>query len=726
MAAATTTTAATVRKTRQRKASIYEKLVFGTGGLYNGAINIFNFYYAIFVTDVIGLNPLYVGPVFLLSKIWDAFTDPIMGNISDTSKSKNGRRRPFFLFGTIPVFISFVLLFNPVRFKSDYARFFYVLFSCLLFRTVYTMVMIPHQASKAEISLEYGDRNTVNFICMMFSSVASIAGIVLPICISGISGDTHRAYVLIAFGLGLFFALPWPFIYMIMKPFDRFKPVVRHRRGLWKMYLAPLKIKAFRYLMGMFLMVVVSLNMMSTLFVYYLKFFLINRQSFSLTSIAVPVLLALLFQVLLIPLYLKISRKSKSRAFILASMLWCAGNIFIFFFRPGMPVSALCIPGALTGAGIAGVMLMVNSMLSDVTDVGEMYYGERKEGAFSGMFLFIKKTSTAFSQFMVLTALGMSGYVASTAKSAGRTLVSAGASQPASVMTVIRVSISIAPVLFLACGIIIALRYPVNAKVHHCLSKYLSDRRDGMPANPEIERDLYRELGIKNDGHTFYRTVVFLLKLFYPPHKVTGTQNVKPGEPGVFVTNHSGAYGPMVMQLFFPYSYRPWVIYKAVLPQYCKNHLEKVFLRKETGLKKPFNKWLATLIAPLCLKIMRSVRAIPVYRGSASIRKTFSKSTESLEEGCNIVIFPEKRDSRMKKHVKRLYSGFVYTAKQYYRKTGKRLLFYPVYAYYRKRTIAIGKPVRYSPDNSFKNERQRISQCLYDSMNDIAKTVINN
>jgi 1-acyl-sn-glycerol-3-phosphate acyltransferase len=222
-----------------------------------------------------------------------------------------------------------------------------------------------------------------------------------------------------------------------------------------------------------------------------------------------------------------------------------------------------------------------------------------------------------------------------------------------------------------------------------------------------------------NQDMLIFRILLFLARLVYPDHMVKGTDNVREKGPAVFVSNHSGIYGPVVMQLFFTYRYRPWVIYEAVSPQHCRKYLEISFLKRESGISEPYNRWLAWIIAPVCIRIMQGVKAIPVYR-SYRVLKTFAESIKSLENEYNLVIFPEDYHTKGGKYVKQFYSGFIYTAKEYYHKTGKQLLFYPVYSSYRKKTITIGRPIRYLPENGFKKERVRISTYLQNTMDNIA------
>jgi oligogalacturonide transporter len=81
------------------KISKGEILIFASGDIFGGGAQlIISFYYLIFLTDIVKIRPALAGAIILLSKIWDAVSDPLMGLITDNTKTRWGRRKPYFFY----------------------------------------------------------------------------------------------------------------------------------------------------------------------------------------------------------------------------------------------------------------------------------------------------------------------------------------------------------------------------------------------------------------------------------------------------------------------------------------------------------------------------------------------------------------------------------------------------------------------------------------------------
>ncbi|QAV32928.1 oligogalacturonide transporter [Fervidobacterium changbaicum] len=465
----------------KEKVPFITKFFFGFGDVYGGGVfNIINFFYAIFLTDVVKIPPAYASIIFLVGKIWDAVTDPIMGYISDRTKSRWGRRRPYFLFGVPFIFLSFVMVWYPVSFESTFARFLYALFSYMFLNTVVTMVLIPYTAMSAEITLDYNERTAINSLRLTFSLLSSLLCAVLPMMIVKSAGDPRKGYLTMSIIFGTFFALPYLGVFAFTKE-KNFKPATT-KLNFKELIIEPLKIKTFRLYLGMFLFAYLAIDTVSVIFPYYMKYY-IGKPYF--VSAVLGVLL--ITEIIFVPVYAMIARKkSKNFAYIVGALVWMVGATLTFFFRPEWPSRMLLAVAALIGAGVSAVAVMPHTILGDVTDVAELKFGERREGNISSMATFLRKVASALVQAVILLILGLVGYV----NPKGNEIPQ----QPESVILAIRLIVFVGPILLLLVGLYSALKYPLRPEVHKTLVKLLEAKRQGEDVDKHVLKELQKEL----------------------------------------------------------------------------------------------------------------------------------------------------------------------------------------------------------------------------------------
>ncbi len=148
---------------------------YGLGDLYGGgSFLIIGMLFMFYLTEIVGLSPLMAGFVFAIGKIWDAVSDPLMGFISDHTRSRFGRRRVYFLVGILPIAATFIFMWLPVGFESEWGLFAYYSLAYVLFSTIFTMVMVPYAALNAEMSRDYKVRTRLSGARMIFSGLASL------------------------------------------------------------------------------------------------------------------------------------------------------------------------------------------------------------------------------------------------------------------------------------------------------------------------------------------------------------------------------------------------------------------------------------------------------------------------------------------------------------------------------------------------------------------------
>lgn len=195
--------------------------------------------------------------------------------------------------------------------------------------------------------------------------------------------------------------------------------------------------------------------------------------------------------------------------------------------------------------------------------------------------------------------------------------------------------------------------------------------------------------------------------------EVTGLENIIRNEPAVFIANHSGSLGPESILSSMPFHLHTWILQQTVDLRKSPDYLRRDFIERELKLKPPWSGILSFLMALIAVPILKAMNTIPVYRSSRQLEdKTFRISLDLLLKNEFILIFPEDPKPVPRQPINPFQTGFIRLGELYFLETGKVLNFYPLTFHSGLRRIVAGKPVRYDPARSLKEERVRISQIL--------------
>ena len=170
------------------KLSLKNKVAYGVADLGISLLTAsIQFFLLFYYTDVLGIDPALAGTALLVGKLtWDAINDPLFGFITDRTKSRWGRRKPYMLFGAIPFGLTIWLLFSLPPGMKGATAFLAVLGSFLLVDTTQTLVSVPYYALSAELTRDYDERTSLISIRMIFTVVGYIMGAALTTMIAGI------------------------------------------------------------------------------------------------------------------------------------------------------------------------------------------------------------------------------------------------------------------------------------------------------------------------------------------------------------------------------------------------------------------------------------------------------------------------------------------------------------------------------------------------------------
>jgi len=205
---------------------VWKKFIFGSGDWSIASfVTLRQIYYAIFLTDVVGLDARLASFAALISIIWDAVNDPLVGMISDRLKTRWGRRRPFLLWFAVPYGLGFLLLWWAPPWESQIALAITISLTYMISDTLQTFIFVPLYALTPEITLDYDERTSLTGFRMFFNLLASlVTAVAAPAVIDAAlaSGATQQqGYLIVAALFGGLAIVPLLLIFFTIKERER-------------------------------------------------------------------------------------------------------------------------------------------------------------------------------------------------------------------------------------------------------------------------------------------------------------------------------------------------------------------------------------------------------------------------------------------------------------------------------------------------------------------------
>ena len=208
------------------------------------------------------------------------------------------------------------------------------------------------------------------------------------------------------------------------------------------------------------------------------------------------------------------------------------------------------------------------------------------------------------------------------------------------------------------------------------------------------------------------------VRIFYGKMEVVGLEKL-PKDHAVVVGNHTQMNGPIAGELFMPDNCYIWCAGEMMNKKEVPEYAFRDFWSPKPKWTHPLYKILAHIITPVAVCVFNNARTIPVYH-DVRIMTTFKTSLKMLQQGANMLIFPEK-DEKNNNILYKFQENFVDVAKLYYKKSGVALSFVPMYIAPKLRKMYIGEGTVFSPENNIEDERTRICNYLSDAITEIAR-----
>ena len=410
-------------KTSSRKRlSFWMKLLYGSGDWGISSIGMMrSIFYAIYLTDVVGLTPRLASFGALVGILWDAINDPIVGVLSDHLHTRWGRRRPFLLWFAIPFGISFVTLWSAPNWKSQPALLIYVTLSFMLADTFQTLISVPFLSLTPELTSDYDERTTLTSFRSFFQLAGALSVVIAAPAIVNIvltsGGTQQQGFMLVGAIFGGIGAIPLLllglFVHETSTPEQSESiPFRETLRAAWKNV-------PFRYAVGIHMLNWSAVDMITVTFPYFLLYWVargdllasIHLFSFNLAYESAFFGILMSVCIVFIPFWLWMAKwRNKREAYMLGMSFWVVIQLLIFTIQPGENAYLLAI-AALAGVGVSAAYTLPDSMFADVIEWDELRTRRRQEGVFYGIRTLIRKLTGALVIFLTLQLLGWSGYV---------------------------------------------------------------------------------------------------------------------------------------------------------------------------------------------------------------------------------------------------------------------------------------------------------------------------
>jgi GPH family glycoside/pentoside/hexuronide:cation symporter/oligogalacturonide transporter len=451
-----------------------EKIIFGSGDIFGaGWAALMAVVLLFFFNNVLGLSAGLAGLAVALARVTDAITDTLMGVVTDNTRTKWGRRRPWIFIGALLIIPAMAFLFADIRgIEMEGARFAVALIAFMIFSSLNSVSSIPYVALISDISPNQKERNNANLIKTLFNMLAAALCFLIPTVLLERLNDGLMSYTtfyfVIVLGFGLFFSIPLILTAIFCKERAPYLDVKVKLRNVIKEYAKPFKIKSFVLHLGMYVAAFFCMDVIAGLAVYFANDVLQNVASplpflgegMSTIFIVAPLMV---FAGLMFPVVMWLMKKyNKQTAYRTGIPLYILGGIGLAIFQPTWTTLGILIPifAIIMGIGFSGAQIMPWIIFPDTVDVAELKLGTRPTGVFGSVMTFSRKMANAVAILMVGLVLQFAGQIPGTREE----LAAQGIySQPPSVLTAISLTMGVTIVVVMGLAFLISLKYKVTA-----------------------------------------------------------------------------------------------------------------------------------------------------------------------------------------------------------------------------------------------------------------------
>lgn len=472
-----------------------EKAAFAVGEIYgSGGVAILSLLYLWFLVSIIQIPAGIAGTIIMLARIWDAFSDPLMGSISDNTRTKFGRRRPYIFVSAFLIIVALFLLFMPIgNWTNLTAKVVYVSFAHIFYSTVSTVFNVPYLSLTSEISENVKERSSMNFLRLALGMASTAICYLLISLFKDTIKDPTAFSLVVAGTFSVFFAVPVLMTALFTK--ERTPLPSAKLKFSFKHFANTFKLKCFRRLLLMYVFSFVCNEIIANLIMMYVYNVTAGSEQkiLGLSLTAIANMSMLLGAALIMPVSLTMLQKkvAKPLIFMCGIPAFILGTIGLAAFPRDAAIPALIIiPLAIAGLGFGMAQMIPWLVFPDVVDVAELKSNDRNPGAYNGTMTFFKKFSSGIAVLIIGWVLQGMGYDES---------LGTDALQPESAVLGMRIILGAAVPLCLIVAFVGAFLLKINTRkserIRYFIDKQRAEELDSLSEEEKSElEELKREL----------------------------------------------------------------------------------------------------------------------------------------------------------------------------------------------------------------------------------------
>ena len=447
-----------------QKLTSREKYSYGIGAYGKDlACGIVYTFLMIYFTDVVGINPAFVGTLFLMARLWDAINDPIMGMIVDNTRSRFGKFRPWIFIGTILNSVVLFLLFRKPDLEGT-SLYLYYSVMYILWGMTYTIMDIPYWSMIPTLATTKEDREKISVVPRIFASLGGLTVTTFGIALVNKLGNGNQIKGFEYFALGIVIIFIISTIVTCINVKEKTQVQVNNEKVNIKQAFNILKQNdQLLVFIGIVLAYNLAMQLAGGAAIYYFKYVAGKESLFSVYSFFK---VAEIGGLMLFPV---VTRKiGRQQVFRVAAILPMFGLITLF-------ISGLIAPQSILFISVSAVLLNLGSgfllgsttvMLADIVDYGEYKLGSRNESIIFSAQTLLVKLASALSGWLIGVGLSLIGYVAGAAVQSNITIIG------------IRVIMTIIPsIVALVMYVIYKSKYKINGSFHDEILQVIGSRK---------------------------------------------------------------------------------------------------------------------------------------------------------------------------------------------------------------------------------------------------------